>query len=273
MTAESGYVKNGAARIYYEVAGAGTPPLVFMHAGVCDRRQWDNEFAHFARDHRVLRYDMRGYGKSEPVEGEFRHIDDMRAVLDYVSLEEPLVLIGCSMSGGRAIDFALAHPDRVRGIVMVCSAPSGLRFDFPDPPIEVEAEAAIEAREWDRAAELSTQAFFDGMGRTPQQVNQPMRRLALEMVRLAFTHQATGLGKQLRDAETPAAPRLSELRAPVLVIVGENDIPYIHAAGDHMAKEIPHARKVLMTDAAHMPNMDHPEEFERIVRSFLAEIR
>lgn len=99
-----------------------------------------------------------------------------------------------------------------------------------------------------------------------------MRKLALEMNRMALSHAAKQLGKRLADADTPAAKRLGELKIPLLVIVGEYDLPYLHAAADYMVEHILSARKVIFKDAAHLANMDHPDQFEGAVRSFLTEI-
>lgn len=92
------------------------------------------------------------------------------------------------------------------------------------------------------------------------------------MNRLALSHEAQQLGKRLSDTDTPAAERLDELEIPVLLIVGEPDEPYSQAAADYMVDNIPSARPVIIEDAAHLPNMDHPDEFQRVVGSFLDEI-
>ena len=265
---KSGFIKTGEAQLYYESAGQGTP-FVMIHAGVADSRQWNHEFTYFAQTHRVVRYDMRGYGKSEPVEGEFSHMNDLISLLDALQIREPLILMGCSMGGGLAMDFAVTHPGRVRGLIMVGSAPSGLELDVPAPAKFAEAEKAWEAGDIDRVAEIETQIWFDGTGRTPDQVNQEMRRLCYEMNHKALTNEVRGLGKRLANTETPAVERLAELRMPVLVIVGAHDTPYILAAADYMKETIPSARKVVMEDSAHLPNMDHPRDFQRIVRGFL----
>jgi pimeloyl-ACP methyl ester carboxylesterase len=268
---ESGYVRNGSASLYYELGGAGQP-IVLIHAGVADSRQWNNEFAEFAQSYRVLRYDMRGYGKSSPVEGEFSHMNDLVAMLDHLGFQQPTVLVGCSMGGGLALDFALEHPARVKALVMVGSGPSGLKLEVPDHPAAAAAAEAYSAGDLDLIAELEAQIWFDGMGRTAQQVDQSMRQLALEMNRLALAHEAKQLGKRLPDTEIPAAGRLNELKIPVLVIVGEHDLPYLQAAADYMVENIPSALKVVLPDAAHLPNMDHPDQFQSVVRSFLDEI-
>jgi pimeloyl-ACP methyl ester carboxylesterase len=271
MPAKSGFIENGKASLYYELAGQGEP-LVMIHAGVADSRQWENEFVHFAQDFRVLRYDLRGYGKSLPVDEEFTHMGDLIALLDQLDIHAPLGLIGCSMGGSLALDYALEHPSRMKALVMVGSGLSGLALDVPGHPKEAEAEQAYKAGDLDLLAELEAQIWFDGRGRTPGQVNAVMRRLALEMNRLALSHEARGLGQRLPDTETPAAERLDEIKFPILALVGEHDNAYAHAAADYLVKKVPAARKSILQDAAHLANMDHPDQFQNTVRSFLNEI-
>ena len=266
--AKSGFVKIDKAQIYYEIAGQGTP-LVMIHAGVADSRQWNNEFAFFARSHRVVRYDMRGFGKSAPVEGEFSHMGDLVALLDALGLHEPLILMGCSMGGGLAMDFALTQPSRAKALIMVDSGPSGLELDVPVSAKFAEVEKAFNAGDLDLVSELETQIWFDGVGRTPEQVNQPMRKLLFEMNRQALAYEVMQLGKRLPNTQVPASGRLADLRIPVLVIVGVHDTAYTLAAADYMAEKIGSARKVTIEDAAHLPNMDHPEKFRQILEIFL----
>ena len=265
---KSGFAHIDGAKIYYEVAGQG-PPFVMIHAGVADSRQWNNEFMNFSRTYRVLRYDMRGYGKSEPVEGEFSHMLDLVSLLDTLEIHEPLVVMGCSMGGGLAMDFTLAHPSRVRALIMVDSAPSGLELDVARSSKFGDVEKAFEEGDLDRVAELETQIWFDGTDRTPEQVDPAMRKLLWEMNRLALAHETKELGKRLPNAQTPAFDRLQELDNPVLVIVGAQDTPYTLAAADYMIQKIPSARKVIIEDAAHLPNMDQPDEFQEVVERFL----
>lgn len=266
---KSGFANIDNAKLYYEIAGAGTP-LVMVHAGVADSRQWNNEFAYFSQSYRVIRYDLRGYGKSEPVDGEFSHMGDLVSLLDTLGVHEPVVVMGCSMGGVLAMDLALSHPSRVKAVVMVDSAPSGLELDVPTLSKFGEAEKAFEAGDLDRVAEIETQIWFDGMGRTPEQVNPTMRKLLLEMNRLALAHEVKGLGKRLPNTEVPAFDRLESLRIPVLIIVGSHDTPYTLAAADYMQEKIKFADKISIEDAAHLPNMDQPQEFQKVVEEFLA---
>jgi pimeloyl-ACP methyl ester carboxylesterase len=269
---DSGFADIDNARIYYEIAGEGKP-FVMIHAGVADHRQWNNEFAFFANRFQVIRYDLRGYGKSEPVQGEFSHLLDLTSLLNVIKIDQPILIMGCSMGGGLAMDFALAHPEKVRALVMVGSGPSGLELDAP-VPAEFEAkfdqaEKAFKAGDLDHAAEIDTQIWFDGVGRNPLQVNQTMRRLALDMVRNVLSHQVKQLGKRLPDSKVSAAERLGELHVPVLLIVGANDIPYMLAAATYMMGKIPTAQMRIIKDAAHLSNMDQPEEFQTILTKFL----
>jgi len=286
MEIKNGYITSGNARLYYELAGEGLG-LVFIHAAVADSRQWNNEFAHFVQDHRVLRYDQRGFGKSLPVEGEFSHLADLLSLLDQLDLGAPLMLVGCSIGGGLALDFALEHPSRVKALVLVGALPSGIDlddFNYPGSahaglsleqlihPLEEAAEQAQEAGDLDLAAELETQVFFDGMGRTPAQVNPEMRSLALEMNRLAKTHAAQKLSKEKPNTETKAMQRLDSLRIPLLLVVGEHDERVVLAGADYLAAHVPGAHKVVLSDTAHLANMDHPEQFQGALRAFLDEV-
>lgn len=271
MSTDSGYIENNGAQLYYEQAGKG-PALVFIHAGVADSRQWKNEFNEFAGAYRVLRYDMRGYGKSLPADGEFSHMDDLVSLKNQLGIDEPIILVGCSMGGTLAMDYSLDHPTRVEALVMVGSGPSGLKLDVPDHPKAADAAVAYDEGDLDRVAELEAQIWFDGMGREPDQVDPEMRALALDMNRTALAHVAQQTGKRLPDANLPAAERIQDLRIPVLIIVGEHDIPYIQSAADVMLAEIPAARKVEITGAAHLPNMDRPQAFRQALQTFLVDV-
>ena len=268
----NGFVNNGRAKIYFESAGEGAP-LVFIHAGVADHRQWNNEFKYFSDGYKVIRYDVRGYGKSEPVEEEYKHLDDLSALLEHLEVNEPVTLMGCSMGGGIAMDFALTQPARVSKLIMVASAPSGLKLDVEGPDDKfTKAEKAFEDGNLDLVAEIETQIWFDGMNRKPEEVNQEMRKLLFEMNRIALGHEAKELGKRLPNTQIESFEHLQEIKIPVLVLVGDNDIPYMQAASDYMIERIPNSRKVVIEDAAHLPNMDQPEEFRRNIQKFLDEI-
>ncbi|MFN8376645.1 MAG: alpha/beta hydrolase [Anaerolineae bacterium] len=271
MTIVTGYAPINGARVYYEAAGSGDT-LVFIHAGVADRRLWDDPFQTFAEKYRVIRYDLRGYGKSEPVDGEYSHTDDLLGLLHYLNVEKA-ILIGCSMGGGAAMNVALSEPSRVSALVMVCSGPQGLDLDVPALKEFEEAETAWKAKDWDQLAEIETHIWFDGVSRSPNQPDAAIRAKAYDMCRVGLSHYAKELGKEKAGMKPSAAERLSELALPVLLIVGTLDTPYIIAANEHMDKHIRNVRKVMIENTAHLPSLERPQEFNAALSVFLASLQ
>lgn len=259
-------LKINNAAIHYETAGDGQP-IVFIHAGVADSRQWNNEFKNFSDRYKVIRYDLRGYGNSDPVAGEFTHLGDLEALIDHLDITQPVILVGCSMGGGLALDYALENPEKVKALVLVDSAPSGLKVDVPTPAKFAQVDAAEEAGDLDLVAELETQIWFDGT-RDTADVNQKMRQLAYDMNLNVLRQDTKQLGERVPNMKSSAVNRLAEVQIPVLGIIGANDIPYMHAATDHMADFISNFRKVTIENAAHLPNLDQPDKFRVILASF-----
>ncbi len=273
MDLQSGYAEINGARLYYEMAGSGTA-LIMIHAGVADCRMWDHEFEAFADSHLVMRFDMRGYGKSLPVEGEFNIQDDLAALLETLEIPAPAIFMGCSMGGGLAIEYALEEPEKVSALILVGSGPPGLELDAEGPDeLFAQSEAAFQAGDVKRVAELDMQIWFDGMGRRAEDVDALARQKAYDMARLVTEHELKDIGKHVRkSSDRPAVERLHELTMPVLAVVGENDLPYLRLAADYMVEHLPKASKVLMKNAGHLPNMEHPELFRASVTEFLARI-
>ena len=120
---KSGFAPADGARIHFESACAG-PAVVFIHAGVSDRRMWDPQFDYFADKFHVVRYDLRGFGKSEKPDLSYSNRADLGKVLQFLGIEKA-ALVGCSMGGSTAIDFTLEHPERVVALVTVGSGVSG----------------------------------------------------------------------------------------------------------------------------------------------------
>jgi 2-hydroxy-6-oxonona-2,4-dienedioate hydrolase len=264
----SGFANVNNALIYYESAGSGQP-FIMIHAGIADCRQWNNEFIQFSNFFQVIRYDMRGYGRSDPVQGDFSHLQDLTALLEYLHINGTAILMGCSMGGSLALDFALEYPSKVKALIMVDAGPTGLTLDVPVLSEFAEIEKNYNEGNLDLVVELETHLWFDGIKRTPQQVNTGMRELVYEMNRNGLMHDAKRLGNRISDTKTPAVERLGGLNLPMLIIVGAYDTPYLLAAATYMVDKIPTAQKVIIEDAAHLPNLDHPIEFQKVVAKFL----
>jgi 3-oxoadipate enol-lactonase len=260
----SGFADLNGAKIYYEVEGSGHT-LVMIHAGIADRRMWDDQFHEFAKDYRVVCYDMRGYGQTAPVEGEFYGHEDLYGLLKFLKIDKAYVM-GCSKGGGVAMNFTLEHPDIAAGLIMVCSGPGGFEFDEPPPPQWDELVAAFKAGDLEKTAMLETEIWVDGT-RPSDQVDARVRDKVTAMNMIALKNEKLGLGKDV-ELDPPSAKRLSEIHVPTLLIVGEYDTPYLTAAANYMEANIATSKKVLLP-TAHVPSMERPAEFNALVREFL----
>lgn len=146
---ESGYADVNGTRLYYEEAGKGHP-LVLIHGFGGNLRMWDDQFDQFAMDYKVLRYDSRGFGRSAmPVEGEsYRHEEDLKALLEHLDISNTS-LVGQSMGGEIAIDFAIAYPESTHSLVLVDSSLGGHKRakDYNDLMIELFSKGREEGPE------------------------------------------------------------------------------------------------------------------------------
>jgi len=257
---------NGA-RIHYEREGAGIP-IIFLHAGIADSRMWAAQADFFARDFDVIRPDTRGFGASEMPPGRWSPVEDVLALIDALDLK-PAHLVGCSMGGAIAIDFALAHAERVSKLVLVGAGFSGRARNPKYAHLFAREGAARKAKDYEALNDAMLELFLDGPERRPGYVAKEIRELVHDMneraMRVDFERSPVVM------LDPPAATRLGDITAPSLVIVGDKDLPNILEASDELQARIPNARKVVIRDAAHLPNMEHPEEFNRIVRDFLVE--
>ncbi len=267
---ESSYVRIKGARLYHEVTGEGHP-LVLIHAGVADCRMWDEQVPVFAKHYRVIRYDTRGFGNSKTEDIEFSNCQDLCDLLDHLGVERAY-LVGASRAGGIAIDFTLEHPEKVDALIPVSSGLGGLDHR----PMEHEVRMFNEMNEaWDhkdfvRLADLEVRMWVDGPGQSETRVNHALRERIREMILHTYTTHTTK-GKS-RHLDPPAAKRLAEIKVPTLTILGDLDESGVLAAGDQLERGILDARKVVMVGTAHLPSMERPAEFNRIVLDFLEEI-
>ena len=257
---------NGA-RISYERTGSGIP-VIFLHAGIADARMWEPQVAPFAEYFDVLRPDTRGFGKSELPPMRWSPVADLLALMDELHLK-PAHLVGCSIGGGIAIDFALAHGERVSKLVLVGPGVGGANFSARYPELFAEVEAAEKSGDQEAINRAEMHLWLDGPRRPHGYVRQPLRDLFLEMNGSNFASDWDSAPRD--DLNPPAAERLHEITAPTLVVIGDEDMPAIFDAADLLMEKVPHARKFVIHDAAHLPNMEHPEEFNREVLEFLLE--
>jgi pimeloyl-ACP methyl ester carboxylesterase len=268
----TGFVEMDGGKRYYEMAGEGDT-VVFCHAAFLASGQWDSQFEEFARHYRVIRFDMLGYGKSDPATAPLARRDELYQLLQHLGVERA-ALVGCSMSGTAVLDLAIERPEFVSAFVIVNGDPSGFESDeWVEQRYESEMIEALKAGEVERAVELQIRIWFDGPFREPADVNADARANAAAMNLIAVKNGTLfAIDRQeVNPLSPPAFRRMGEVRAPALVVVGVLDDPIALVAARAMAKEIPGAKLLEIEDAAHVPNMDHPAIFNEGVLDFLAE--
>lgn len=268
----------GTARLRVDHSGDPAAPihLVFLHAGVADRRMWaDQQRALAARCH-TLAYDRRGFGATEVVADAgteptgFSHVGDLIGLLDALRIDRA-VLVGCSQGGRIAIDAALAHPARVRGLVLIAPALSG----EPQPPASAfapaiaqrfdELQAACDRGDMAAANELETRLWLDGPLQPPGRVGGAARALVLDMNAIALRR-----GTPAGEAEPPSArERLRELKMPTLLLCGSFDFPTQIALVGRMAQQIPGAHSQTIEGVAHLPSVERPQAVDAALERYL----
>jgi pimeloyl-ACP methyl ester carboxylesterase len=262
------FATSGRAQLAYESTGvADGRAVLLIHATVNDRRSWHHVVDRLAPRHRCVAYDMRGFGEtSYHREDGWSPVADAVAILDAAGVEQAAV-IASSMGGQVGIDLTLAHPDRVVQLVLIGTAVRGA--PYPDlqegPTAELNAliESAEVAGDLDEVNRLEAWMWLDGPAAQEGRVGGPVRELFLEMNGRALRAESPGT-----IAQIPAAwPRLGEITASTLVMIGRLDAEDIRAINPPAAEMIPNARLVWLDGVAHVPHLEgDPTTLEEIAR-------
>lgn len=277
LPAEKGMLPVNGAKLTYEVAGQG-PAIVLIHAGVADMSMWDEPFHELSKQFRVLRYDTRGFGASKTEAVSFSNRADLLALMDHLKIDKA-VIVGNSRGGQIALDFALENPSRVSGVVFVAGGLSGFdpaKAGIKNIPTAKEKavfdriDALYAKKNLEKAAVLEANTWASGPeqkpDRAPAAIRERLRRMILHNNRTHTTEPKPIV------LSPPAAARLSELNVPVLVMVGDMDESATRAMADYLAKNAPHARKIVYRNTAHMISLEHPKEFVHEVSAFAQSI-
>jgi pimeloyl-ACP methyl ester carboxylesterase len=254
--------------LYAEVAGEG-PAVVLVHEGICDSRMWDREWQEWSPEFRLLRVDLRGFGNSPLGSGAFAQARDLIEAIEAHGIERA-ALVGVSLGGRVAIEVALARPELVSALVLVAPGLPGHEWSQEMRDAWAEEETAFEAGDLDAAVEASLRTWVDGPRRRPEDVDPQVRARVGEMQRRAY-ELAVGVEDEEELLVDDLLQRLGEIQVPTLVLVGEEDQPDMHAIAERLEREIPGARRATIADAAHVPSMERPREFDELVLPFLRE--
>lgn len=267
MANRTGYVEVHGGRLYYETSGSGTP-LVFVHGFSLDMRMWDDQFELYSRRYRVIRYDLRGFGRSSLPDGPYSHYDDLRALLGALDAV-PAHVVGLSLGSGIAVDLALTSPGAVRSLVLVAVAAisgfvSAREYDESITPI------------WDAARtkgiEAAKEVWLAHAYFAPAREQPDAAERIAEIVGAWSGWQFVN-PNPARHLQPPAIGRLGALHVPTLIVMGERDLTsYSHPLADVLERGIPGAKRIVLPGAGHMTNMEAPGAFDEAVLPFLTEV-
>jgi 3-oxoadipate enol-lactonase len=261
--ATSGMAEVNGTTLYYESAGKGSA-VVFLHGGLLSSAEWDEQFSTFAEHYRVIRYDARGYGKSAVRRLPFSPVEDLYQLLRFLNVSR-VSLIGGSMGGAVAIDFALEHPEMVDSLVLVGPALGG----WPYSPAFVQRMYQIILATVAEGAEKGAEMLLA----VPYIIPAPENFSARQKFHTLFTANFHGFLAPwylARPLAPPALQRLSLLHTRTLLVIGQMEDPENLAVLDTLAMKVVDAKKVTISQVGHLPQMENPAEFNRLVLDFLS---
>jgi pimeloyl-ACP methyl ester carboxylesterase len=251
------FATSGRAQLAYDSSGVdGGADVLLIHAGVNDRRSWQHVVERLGADHRCVAYDTRGYGETTyEREDGWSPVADAVAVLDAGGLHRPIV-VACSMGGQTAIDLALAHPDRVAALLLIGTAIRGAPYpdltEGPTAELNARIEAADAAGDLEEVGRLDAWMWLDGPAAPEGRVGGPARELFFDMNGRALRAEDPGAQAEI----APAWPRLGEITAPTLLMVGRLDAEEILVIDEQAAELIPGARLRFLDGVAHVPQLE-----------------
>jgi len=262
---ERGYAEVEGASLYYELIGAG-PTLVLLHGFSFDTTIWDGQIDAFSLKYRVLRYDLRGFGRSKSAEVSYTHAGDLKALLTFLKIESA-ILTGLSLGGGAAINFALTYPGIAWAMVLVAPSLGGFKWSagVASAQLSLQARAREKGIETTRELWLRQTIFRHAMNNAD--VSAKLREMVGRYSGWHWTH--ADLGKPLSP---PAITRLGEIKIPTLVLVGDADAPDQLRIAETLERGIAGAKTIVFPGAGHLLNLEEPLLFNERVLNFLRDV-
>jgi len=275
-TIDSGYAEVNNTKLYYEIAGKGEP-LILIHGSFGDRRFWDLQFYDLSKKYKVLRYDLRGFGRSAlPKEDEvYRDSDDLDALIDFLGIKKANV---CGLSFGSfvVIDFALTHPDKCLSLIPIGPRVAGDDLDEYKTQ-NVDTLRPIIAKVVDiaktKGAKAATDYLWTGDHAMGKAVVTTRTRHALLKMGYEYSWWRYLHGNKREFAFPMAIKKLNEIKIPTLIVTAEYDLALCKDVATIMAKEIPGAKLASIKGAGHIMNMDQSKEFNKIISKFIDHVQ
>lgn len=272
MASETRWIDVPGGRLHVVAEGSG-PPIILVHAGIADLRSWDAVVPYLVdAGYRAIRYDTRAFGSSTTEDVEFSNRADLLAVLDELHVERA-VLVGNSRGAVISLDTILESPERAVAFVSVGGGING--FDGGMTPeerdLEERAEAAAEAFDAETGSMIDVRLWVDGVGQSPERVPATVRDAVREMDRPLYRRDLV-FGRPIPLAP-PATERLSDVRLPVLAVVGELDTSGTRASAIRLEEEVAGARRVVLAGVAHMIGMEVPDRLAELIVEFVAPLQ
>jgi 3-oxoadipate enol-lactonase len=243
--------------VWADDSGGDLPPLVLLHPGVGDSRIWEPLLPALTAEHRVIRYDARGFGRSPAPTTKFTLLADLIAVLDHFALDG-VPIVGCSQGGASALALALAQPGRVEALVLLCPGIPGYQG-----PADPDVSAAYEAA-WPLGVDAIVgvmQSVWARAGLTPEVAEQ-----------LRSAARAAVAGEEFEEEDPPVFDRLGEIAVPASLMIGDLDRPSLIESNLRAAERIPGCALIEVPGLDHLPPLRVPDLVLRQIRDTLARV-
>ena len=265
-TVEHGFVEIEGASIYYELSGTG-PTIVLLHGFSFDMTVWDDQMEALTESYRVLRYDLRGFGRSTAGDVAYTHAGDLKALLDHFSISNPC-LAGLSLGGGAVINFALMYPDYARAIILVAPSLGGFRWSERTASTQSSLQARVREKGIDATRELWLRQVIFRHSMNNKLVAARLRTMVSRYSGWHWLHADLG-----RPITPPAIERLSDIQIPTLILVGDADAPDQLQIADTLEQGIRSSKKIVFPGVGHLVNMEEPRLFNERVLEFLRSVK
>ena len=243
-------------QVSYETCGSGPKAIVLLHDGILDGSAFDAAWPLLCAKAKVVRYDRRGYGASPPAATPYDAVADLDAVMTAAGIGRA-TLVGSSSGGGVAVDFALAHPEKVDGLILVGAAVNGFK---PTEHFMKRTMTLVTLLSQGRLADAAKDPYILTPGAEAQR--------AFVIADLTAHPGNFGAARMIKDGPEVMG-RLGEIKAPTLIVTGEIDIPDVHAHAGALEALIPGARRVVAPNSGHFLYLEQPKAFADLVTDFV----